>query len=43
MRRLDGAQFGPIGISVARDTFEFAGEETPTAAQVAFARGERGG
>jgi branched-chain amino acid transport system substrate-binding protein len=34
---------GPIDISVARDTFEFAGEETPSAPQLAFARGERGG
>jgi len=34
---------GPIDISVARDTFELAGEENPSPPQVAFARGERGG
>jgi len=34
---------GPIDISVAKDSFVFAGEETPSDAAVAAARGERGG
>ena len=33
----------PIDISVAKDSFVFAGEETPTPAQITSARGAPGG
>ena len=34
---------GPIDISVAKDSFQFAGEESPQGEILDFARGERGG